>query len=1275
MGWTPETRRWEWENDDADPLHTDWSALSTNDLDERVRKWVLPVKQAIEANGDRMYVQISPSFYDTGSSGEAFPWFLRSPGEYMEYAMSVILRLKDVHGIEPDTYTICNEPQYNNAFSESITQKMAKALGRRMQEAGLRTGIQYPESMSDASAITWLQNAQNDPELWKYVRTVSYHLYGPRTNLEAIRDIAFSKGVPTAQTEFLAGNSLADDYLYDDMTLGQVSEWHSYVQTFPVPFANGTSFDRRPHYWLFRQFMPYVRPGAVRVAAVSGDSTVRPLAFTKNGEVTVLLINTMTASSNQTVTLNGLPNGQYGVCQSISEALPTELGIQTVTNGQLNVYLAKNAFVTVYPHNSGNQPPLVLQWQSSDAYLRLGVSSSTTLSVDAMDPELDALSYQWSVATNPPGASVVFATPTNKSCAVSGLTAEGEYAFAVTVSDATHSKTREVIIKSFNGNQPPILLDVHQRIPIRIIQPASSTTLRAAAKDVEGSSCTLLWSIVSQPAGASAVLTDPTNSSCVVTGLTALGSYTVRITASDGTDTASQDLSFNVYPQDVNPPVISNLSGTLNTNGSGHLSATTSDADGDWISHWWEQASGPTNAKTYFSAQGSPVSEVYADTAGSYQFRLIAVGPNQYANSATVSLTLSNTAAPSASFTVSPASGWAPLTVTFTDNSSGTVTNRFWDFGDGFTTNTADAAVAHTYASAGSNTVQLIVSGPLGASTNTQINAVVVAAPVPPSANFTASPTNGPAPLNVTFTDTSTGSITNRYWNFGDGGTTNTVAANVTHVYASAGTNTVQLIVSGPAGTSTNTQINLIDVASSVLPEGQVAYDPFDSAVTVPLVLGWAPPGWTTDGTTANGDRGYIKGGSLSYPGLPASEGNSFGLGAGTDDYFLNFPAVTLAVGDTVYFSFIEKYNVIPGASVTGVGGFLRLANSADAVSTTKGICISRGSVGTPAASNAGFAIATANKTFGVSPAVSTPGTYDMLATYLIVGSYTRGATATAGSLKLWINPDAATFGTANPPAPTLSMASASSADTFNQLRIGANGSNSHPTDWQIDEVRVGTNWFSVVPSASVSVPAPVITSTLSATGTVDQAFSYQITADNTPLSFNATGLPSGLSVNTNSGAITGTPIAEGSNSVTISASNAGGTDSKTLAIVIAAVPVDGNGNGIPDAWENQHGITNSNPHAMAANGINTVLESYIAGMNPTNPAERFHVSAQQSASQRLLQWSAASGRVYSVYWTTNLLSGFQPLETNLVWPQNSWTGQVSGAPGEFYKIKVQLAP
>src|SRR5438552_4215596 len=81
--------------------------------------------------------------------------------------------------------------------------------------------------------------------------------------------------------------------------------------------------------------------------------------------------------------------------------------------------------------------------------------------------------------------------------------------------------------------------------------------------------------------------------------------------------------------------------------------------------------------------------------------------------------------------------------------------------------------------------------------------------------------------------------------------------------------------------------------------------------------------------------------------------------------------------------------------------------------------------------------------------------------------------------------------------------------------------------------------------------PTPVITSPLTATGTVGTAFSYQITATNCPSSYNASPLPPGLSVNTSTGLISGTPTVGGVYTVTISATNAGGTGTAPLVITI----------------------------------------------------------------------------------------------------------------------------
>lgn len=82
--------------------------------------------------------------------------------------------------------------------------------------------------------------------------------------------------------------------------------------------------------------------------------------------------------------------------------------------------------------------------------------------------------------------------------------------------------------------------------------------------------------------------------------------------------------------------------------------------------------------------------------------------------------------------------------------------------------------------------------------------------PEMPSADFEASPVSGDKPLNVGFTDKSTGNPTSWNWNFGDGN--RSTLQNPSHQYDSAGIYPVTLIVKNAAGASTKTKNNYIIV-------------------------------------------------------------------------------------------------------------------------------------------------------------------------------------------------------------------------------------------------------------------------------------------------------------------------------------------------------------------------------------------------------------------------------------------------------------------------------
>jgi hypothetical protein len=95
------------------------------------------------------------------------------------------------------------------------------------------------------------------------------------------------------------------------------------------------------------------------------------------------------------------------------------------------------------------------------------------------------------------------------------------------------------------------------------------------------------------------------------------------------------------------------------------------------------------------------------------------------------------------------------------------------------------------------------------------------------------------------------------------------------------------------------------------------------------------------------------------------------------------------------------------------------------------------------------------------------------------------------------------------------------------------------------------TNTAGTTTSSALLKVTPAVNSAGIATATYGTAFTYNITGTNSPTSYNATGLPTGLSINTSTGAITGSPTQTGSFTATLSATNADGTGTASLALTV----------------------------------------------------------------------------------------------------------------------------
>ncbi|RMG54993.1 MAG: PKD domain-containing protein, partial [Bacteroidetes bacterium] len=213
---------------------------------------------------------------------------------------------------------------------------------------------------------------------------------------------------------------------------------------------------------------------------------------------------------------------------------------------------------------------------------------------------------------------------------------------------------------------------------------------------------------------------------------------------------------------------------------------------------------------------------------------------------------------PTAATTPGDTTGCTPLTVDFRSTStagSAPLATWTWNFGNGNTSNAANP-IAQTYSPAGIYTVTLMVSDGNGCRDTVQAEVEAYQAP---TANFVASDTIGCAPVNITFTDQSTGpaAITNWLWDFGDGSTS--TLKSPTHSFASDGVYTITLTVTDANGCShtftrtnyirlTHPAANLLAGPTNGCPGTTVTFT--DASTSTHALAAWL---WTFgDGTTSN---------------------------------------------------------------------------------------------------------------------------------------------------------------------------------------------------------------------------------------------------------------------------------------------------------------------------------------------------------------------------------------------------------------------------------------
>jgi gliding motility-associated-like protein len=331
------------------------------------------------------------------------------------------------------------------------------------------------------------------------------------------------------------------------------------------------------------------------------------------------------------------------------------------------------------------------------------------------------------------------------------------------------------------------------------------------------------------------------------------GAYTVKLVVSTNNgckDSTTQTIT--VYPKPIVAFTVNTTNQCLNPNSYTFISTTTV-SSGTLTAYTWDLGDGTT------ATGPTPAAHTYT-TAGAYTVKLVVTTDNGCMDSTTQTITIYPK--PTASFTINTANQCLNLnSYTFTSTSavsSGTLTYA-WIFGDG-TTATGIAPAAHTYATAGTYPVKLVVTTNNGCKDSTTQTVTIYQKPI---VAFTVNTANQCLnPNSYTFISTATvssGTLTAYAWDLGDG-TTATGPIPAAHTYTTAGAYTVKLVVTTDNGCmdSTTQTVTIypkptvsftINTANQCLNPNSYTFTSTSTVSSGTLTYAWD----LGDGTTATG--------------------------------------------------------------------------------------------------------------------------------------------------------------------------------------------------------------------------------------------------------------------------------------------------------------------------------------------------------------------------------------------------------------------------------------
>ena len=314
------------------------------DLDSRINQIILPIRQHLSNRGEKLFLNVC----FVGDSN-----LHTDKNRYAQQVLATYNHLKTTFGFVPDGWEVVLEPTW---ISEWWTPyQLADAIvatGNLLKSNGYTPYLIGPSTPGGASnALSWFDTLTQNSNVFPHLKEFSYHRYAETDSyLATIAARGKQFNVNTSQLEHIGA-----DYheLHNDLKRGNVSAWQQFTLAYCTSdngaqyyVVNGGSISMGSRTKFLRQYFKFIRSGAVRVDAQTGNSKFDPVAFKNtNGKFVVVVKATGSGSFNVT----GLPAGSYGIKYTTDSAYDVDLADVSITSGgAVNASIPGAGVLTVY---------------------------------------------------------------------------------------------------------------------------------------------------------------------------------------------------------------------------------------------------------------------------------------------------------------------------------------------------------------------------------------------------------------------------------------------------------------------------------------------------------------------------------------------------------------------------------------------------------------------------------------------------------------------------------------------------------------------------------------------------------------------------------------------------------------------------------------------------------------------------------------------------------------------------------------------------------------